>query len=579
MIPVRLWFAAAIFCTACAGGCGAPAESVSLADFIEENRIGNDATLAFRRAVEYCRQHRVRELVVPAGTYDVYPDLAFEKYEYVTNNSAGLKRLLFDLDGIEDFTLRGEGAYLVLHGYVSAFSVVHCTNVTIRGFTVDYARTFHSEGTITGVGENYLDLRFSGAYPYRIVNGDLHFYDEAGAEYPVSHLLEFDVVRREPAFHARDYWLRNKTVPAEQLPNGDVRIFHPGLTGKAGNILVLGPAHRMCPGVAIDRSRSILIEDLTLHHCGGMGVVAQMSSDIELDGVRIVTAPESDRVISITADATHFTHCDGYVRMIGCEFFNQIDDATNIHGMYGIVKQVTGPSRLRVFFPHEQQYGLDVLESGVEAEILAQRSLITHTTGRITSMERLNKEWYEVTFDGDLSQLAVGDLITRTCYPEVLIRNCRMGNNRARGLLLGSRKKTVVEDCYFHTPGAAILFEGDGYYWYEQAGVRDVEIRHCVFDDCLYGAATWGDAVIATGNGPKHDREQSRYHRNIRVEGNTFRGFDPRIVNLYCVDGFVFTRDNAIEYTDDYSDLSGKKRNFIIRNCDNIVIEKEQIDK
>lgn len=141
----------------------------------------------------------------------------------------------------------------------------------------------------------------------------------------------------------------------------------------------------MCPGVAIDRSRGILIEDLTLHHCGGMGVVAQMSSDIELDGVRIVTAPESDRVISITADATHFTHCDGYVRMIGCEFFNQIDDATNIHGMYGIVKQVTGPSRLRVFFPHEQQYGLDVLESGVEAEILAQRSLITHTTGRITS--------------------------------------------------------------------------------------------------------------------------------------------------------------------------------------------------
>ena len=271
----------------------------------------------------------------------------------------------------------------MLHGYVSAFSVVHCTNVTIRGFTVDYARTFHSEGTITGVGENYLDLRFSGAYPYRIVNGDLHFYDEAGAEYPVSHLLEFDVVRREPAFHARDYWLRNKTVPAEQLPNGVVRIFHPGLTGKAGNILVLGPAHRMCPGVAIDRSRSILIEDLTLHHCGGMGVVAQMSSDIELDGVRIVTAPESDRVISITADATHFTHCDGYVRMIGCEFFNQIDDATNIHGMYGIVKQVTGPSRLRVFFPHEQQYGLDVLESGVEAEILAQRSLITHTTGRI----------------------------------------------------------------------------------------------------------------------------------------------------------------------------------------------------
>ena len=46
---------------------------------MEENRVGNDATLAFRRAVEFCRQHRVRELVVPAGTYDIYPDLALKK--------------------------------------------------------------------------------------------------------------------------------------------------------------------------------------------------------------------------------------------------------------------------------------------------------------------------------------------------------------------------------------------------------------------------------------------------------------------------------------------------------------------
>ena len=49
--------------------------------------------------------------------------------------------------------------------------------------------------------------------------------------------------------------------------------------------------------------------------------------------------------------------------------------------------------------------------------------------------------------------------------------------------------------------------------------------------------------------------------------------------SLYCVDGFVFTQDNVIEYTDDYPVLSGEKRNFITRNCDNIVIEKEQTDK
>ena len=56
-------------------------------------------------------------------------------------------------------------------------------------------------------------------------------------------------------------------------------------------------------------------------------------------------------------------------------------------------------------------------------------------------------------------------------YPEVLIKGCHMAGNRARGLLLGSRARMIIEDNYFHIPGAAILFEGDGNFWFEQAGV------------------------------------------------------------------------------------------------------------
>ena len=82
-------------------------------------------------------------------------------------------------------------------------------------------------------------------------------------------------------------------------------------------------------------------------------------------------------------------------------------------------------------------------------------------------------------------------------------------------------------------------------------GVRDVSIRDNVFENCNYGSLGWGNACIAVGSGIP-ERRQSRYHRNIRIENNVFRGFDPRIVNLYCVDGFVFTDDNRIEHTDDY---------------------------
>lgn len=555
-------------------GCQPQGGVVNVGDYLDEYTFGDDVTLAFRRAVEQAREQNADSLIVPQGTYHFYPELAFEKYAYVSNNSAGLKRFVFDLTGLEDFVLDAKGSKFILHGYVSAFTIDGCTDVTVRNLTMDYARTFHSEGRVERVGDGWVDLRFPDDYIYAIRNGDLHFSDERGNDYPFSHLLEFNYERREPEFMASDYWLTDNTIPAEQNEDGTVRIFKKKLTAKVGNIMLLGPGHRLCPAFAISDSRGVLIENVNIHHSGGMGVVAQRSGDIELNKVYIEPEEGTDRVISITADATHFSHCDGYVRMIDCHFFNQIDDATNIHGMYGVVKQVLGPDRIIVLFPHQQQYGLDVIREGIEVEMLKQMSMKTYDEIKVKDVIRLNKEWYEVTFDRPMAETAsVGDLLTEMRYPEVLIKGCRMGNNRARGLLLGSRRKTVIEDCYFHVPGSPIYFEGDGYYWYEQAGVRDVIIRNNVFDNCNYGYRNWGTACIACGSGPKEDRLESAYNRNIIVENNTFRIFDPRILNVYSVDSLVF-RNNTIEWTDDYEYCLGVYDNFIYDECSNVIIEQ-----
>lgn len=85
----------------------------------------------------------------------------------------------------------------------------------------------------------------------------------------------------------------------------------------------------------------------------------------------------------------------------------------------------------------------------------------------------------------------------------------------------------------------------------------------------------WGNACIAVGSGIP-ERRQSRYHRNIRIENNVFRGFDPRIVNLYCVDGFVFTDDNRIEHTDDYPYALGENRRFVTEYCDGVELPEER---
>lgn len=549
-------------------------KTVYLKDFLKPGMAETDAMPAIRAALEVCAKVRATSLVLPGGHLCIRPEVAFEKYQFISNNDESLKRIAFDLSGLHDFTVEGNGTELLFTGFISPFNLEGCERVTIRNLNIDFTRTFHSEGRVVTGGEGWLEIAFPEDYRCDLVNGCLRFRDGDGTVYPFSNLLEFDVVKREPAFMVNDHWLANKTVEAEKCENGNYRILRKGLTATSGNILVFGAAARYNPAFTLYDCSGVKIECVNLYHCGGMGVIAQCSRDITLSKLVVAPAPGKDRMISITADATHYVNCGGYIRMIDCVFENQKDDATNIHGLYMAIDKVLGPDKLLLQWRNSGQYGVDFIREGMRLELVDNEDMRTYAHVDVKSFRRLNKEYTEVTLKQamplDVKPLHV--VAADDAYPEVLIQGCRMRGNRARGLLLGSRGRMVIENNYFHIAGAAILCEGDGNYWFEQSGVRDLVIRNNVFENGNYGCKGWGSACIAVGSGiPK--RDLSRYHRNILVEGNTFKVFDPRIVNLYCVDGFRFTADNVIEKTMAYPYMQSEQRSFVTEDCDHVVIE------
>ena len=564
-----LWAASLCLLTGC--NVSTNGGDVYLSDFLDSASAESDAVPAIRAAVAYCAKTGASRLVLPGGELRLRPDRAEEKYQFISNNDESLKRIAFDLEGMRDFTIEGAGTKLLFSGFISPFNLERCRNVTIRDLSIDYPRTFHSEGIVRAAGPGWLDVEFPEEYVCDLSDGCLRFLDDEGTVYPFSSLLEFDAVKREPAFHVDDYWLAKHTIVARQQPGGLVRIFRDDLKAGIGNVMVFGAARRLNPGFTISDSEGIAIRDVNLYHCGGMGVIAQRSRDIELHRLRVVPAPGKGRVISITADATHFVNCGGYIRLLDCTFENQKDDATNIHGLYMPVDSITAPDRALLRWGHAGQYGVDFLVPGMRVEVVDNMNLETYAHLTVESVNRINKNYTEVKFAEPLPERAGKShlIAADEDYPEVLVRGCRMSGNRARGLLLGSRGRIVIERNYFHIAGAAVLFEGDGNYWFEQSGVRDVSIRDNVFENCNYGSLGWGNACIAVGSGIP-ERRQSRYHRNIRIENNVFRGFDPRIVNLYCVDGFVFTDDNRIEHTDDYPYALGENRRFVTEYCDGV---------
>ncbi|MCM1501954.1 MAG: right-handed parallel beta-helix repeat-containing protein [Bacteroidales bacterium] len=564
---------AAAACAAMLMSCSGQ-RSVYLSDFMTAEEQQEDAMGAIRMAIEECRRTNATELILPEGTLRIRADKAYEKYQFISNNDESLKRIAFDLEGMKNLTVKGQGTKLLFSGFISPFSLEGCKNVKIENLSIDFTRTFHSEGIIEAVGTDCLDIRFPDEYRCDITNGCLYFSDNEHINYNFSNLLEFDSQKREPAYLAQDYWLARSTVPAERIDGNLIRIFKKGLTGTVGNVMVFGAAARYNPGFFVSDCDGITIENVNLWHCGGMGVIAQRSRDIELRNVEIVPSPGSGRMISITADATHFVNCAGYIRMIDCKFCNQKDDATNIHGLYMIVDEIIAPDKLVLEWRNSGQYGVDFLKPGMKVEIVDNNTVVTYCHAIVKNVERLNKVTTVVTFEEPLPDGIRKDMAVAADdeYPEVLIKGCHMSGNRARGLLLGSRAEMIIEDNYFHIPGAAILLEGDCNFWFEQSGVRDVKIRRNTFENGNYGYTVWGAACISVGSRIPDLNGSECYHRNILIEDNVFRVFDPRILNLFSVDGVTF-RNNVIEMTEDYPYKGKETRNFIYDNCRNIVIE------
>jgi hypothetical protein len=499
-----------------------------------------------------------------------------------------MKRIGFPLDGFDGLEIDGAGASLVFQGPMVPYLVRNSRHITIRNLSFDFERPFHSEGRVLAITSETVDLEFTDEFPFDIRNGVLVFTSPHPSPdtnttvtsgeviYPYGSLLAFDAARKEPAYMAKDRFRSTTGIHAEEIGPGQVRLFVDRVSAEPGNVLVFG-SHRDYPGIIVEDSEKIRIENVDIHHCGGMGVIAQRSSDVFIHEVRVVPPAGSSRVLSAAADATHFVNMKGKIELVDCVFESQKDDATNIHGLYARITRKTAPDEIEVKFVHPQQFGVDFIKPGIRLELTHGPTLETLGYAVVAEVSRLNGEYTVVKVEEPLpAALAEGDAVADADAntAEVLIKNCIIGKNRARGILLGSRGKIVVQGNTFHVPGASILFEGDARFWFEQAGVRDVVIRGNTFDNCNFGV--WGNAAIQVGTGlDETARTASRYNRNILIEDNLFRIFDSTpLLNLYSVDGLTF-RSNRVEKTTAYPPREGATPEmFVIEGCANLKIEK-----
>ncbi len=492
------------------------------------------------RALTAAREQKADRLVIDPGVYEINETWCVERYlAYSNHDYNGPKRLAALIEDMEDFEIDGGGATFVCHGLVTPIGILRSRNIRVHDLTLENPDTMFWQVKVTGHGEGYVDVaRMYGGDSIRLERGKLGANYKGHARFPMSTNIEFNGQSGEiePGTADQTLGVDLNDLQYEMLADGTLRIHGVKRYPPLGNVLILSATRRLGAGVYCLESQNVTLENITIHSCYGMGLLAQMSEDITLR--HFCTQRKGDCWYTACADATHFVNCTGTVRVEDCLFEGQLDDALNIHGMYTRIVG-RGERELLVQEMHEQAKDIRIYRPGDRVQALRPDPLLPYAWKTVREVEYISGDIIRILTEEPVEDIAVGDdLENITRAADLVFARNVVRNNRARGMLIATPGKVLLEDCYFHASGTAVKFESDGAYWYESGATTDVTIRACHFDRCVHGR--WGTAPVQCA--PRKTTEEGKYyHGTIRVQGCTFTLFGEEIARMDNVAHFVFT--------------------------------------
>ena len=486
---------------------------------------GKDDTAAFLAAFRALKTNDTQVIEIPRGIYHLRAD-----------GNPMNPRTLFPVSDLQGLTIRGHGAELMMSGKGAVFSFSKCQNLTVEGLTVDWERPAFSQGTVIAASAKQFDVQIEPGFPV------------SGGE-PIPAFMNYDPATRLPDGQWVDVY--DGVEKTELLRPQVLRVFLkrsvPAV--KVGTLLVL--RHEVYgPGVFnLQRCAEVRLRDVTVYSASGMALHCFLSTNVSLNHFDVLLRPGSGRLMSTTADATHFGGCKGTVTLEDCTFEGMGDDGVNVKsGLYLKVKEQLDDHT--VLCQHNLKM-VDVPDAGDAMEISPPENLLAFATNRVQSakLEPGADKIHRIIFSELLpATLRVGDLLGNASrVPKLRMSHCTVRANRARGILCNTRD-AIIEDCTFnHCTGSGVMLITENVHFYESIAPGNVTVRHCRFENCNQGAASSSAALTAVvwlkdfayPPGPG-------VIRDVRFEGNEIINTPRSAIFAVAVDGLTI-RSNTIQ--------------------------------
>lgn len=552
-LPVHGYLVLSLVCTLLGA---IPAGAVlNVTKFGAAPNTGKDETSAFIAAFAALKDAQDKHIVIPKGRYNLRADGNTEH-----------PGVLFLLNGMDNLTIEGRGAELMMSGAAGVFEINKCSNVNVSGITIDWQRPPFSEGTVIASTPRSFDVKVLDAYPVK------------GGE-AVGAFMSYHANTRLP--DGRDLDVYGAVERTELISPQVLRVYlNREIPVPVGRLLVLRHEVYGHNGFTFNRCTNVKAHDITIYTCPGMALIGLVCTDVSLKRVNVLNRPGTNRLMSATADATHFGGCKGTVTYEDCIFEGMGDDGANVKsGLYLTVCKIIDDHT--VLGQHNLTM-VDLPDAGDTLEMSRTDSLSAYATGKVRTakLEQGAGNMHRVEFDQAMPPaLHVGDVLGNASRaPKLRMRNCTVRGNRARGVLCQTRD-AVIENCTFsNCTGAGVLVLTEVVYFFESIGTRDVTVRNCRFVNCNNGAASAEAALCALAYLKDYSYPKTPgVHRNVVFEGNHFQSTAESAIFAVAVDGLTVKNNTAEQVCMTAGRPTGKYA-ICVMDCARVRVDGNKVD-
>lgn len=526
----------------------------------------------------------------PEGRYEFHEKGAAVREYYISNHDqTNPKKVGIALEDMKNLTLDGQGSEFVFHGRMLPVSLLRSENCLLKNFSIDFENPHIAQVKIVE-NDPQDGIVFEPApwVDYRIAKDSI--FEAYGEGWTMRHSwgIAFDGDTKHLVYNTSDIGCPTKGASEVALR----RIHAPGWKDARlvpGTVVAMRGWGRPTPGIFLSHDVNTTIENVKVHYAEGMGLLAQLCENITLEKFGVCLKGDADpRYFTTQADATHFSGCKGKIVSCNGLYEGMMDDAINVHGTYlKVVKRVDDRTLVGRYM-HGQSWGFEWGCPGDEVQFIRSNTMeLVGKQNKIISIRPYDKEQTEgareflITFQEPVDQVINEQsgfgIENLTWTPEVLFSGNVIRNNRARGSLFSTPRKTIVENNLFdHTSGAAILLCGDCNGWFETGACRHVIIRKNRFVNALTNLFQFTNAVISIyPEIPDLKGQQQYFHGGpeggIVIEDNEFETFDAPILYAKSVDGLVF-RNNTIKLNTEYKPFHPNRNRFWLERVTNVTI-------